>query len=323
MITRRGMLLSSVGAAIAVGLNVVPTLARAQNRAIAGIVFQQDQYMKTVLLGMAAAAKESGVELLEANSDNKLEKETQLIDTYIARGVQAIALTPLSAEGSIPAIKKAVDAGITVITFGTTVNSDLPKASVTSSNIDLGNATGDAASAFLKTHAAGRKVKIATVAFKSLLPEQSNDRVSGFLDKVKDQVEVVAAQDAWLAEKAVAVASDILTANPDIEMIYAANEGGTIGAVQAVKKAGLEGKVFVFGIDGTQQLANMLLDPDNVLQAVTAQQPFEVGKLALKAANDVLDGKTVEAKQSVPVLPLTRGNPDGVKAFLEQLKTLG
>ena len=105
MITRRGMLLSSVGAAAAAGIGLP---AFAQDRAIAGIVFQQDQYMRTVLMGMAAAAEASGVELLEANSDNKLEKETQLIDTYIARGVQAIALTPLSADGSIPAIQKAV-----------------------------------------------------------------------------------------------------------------------------------------------------------------------------------------------------------------------
>jgi ABC-type sugar transport system substrate-binding protein len=322
MITRRSILLSSVGAAVFAGINL-PRAAFAKVRTVAGIVFQQDQYMKTVLLGMAAAAENYGVELLEANSDNKLEKETQLIDTYIARGVQAICFTPLSADGSIPAVKKAVDAGITVITFGTTVNSDLPKASVTSSNIDLGNATGDAASAFLKTLAPSGKVKIATVAFKSLLPEQSDDRVKGFLEKVKDQVEVVAQQDAWLAEKAVAVASDILTANPDIQIIYAANEGGTVGAVQAVKKAGLEGKVFVFGIDGTEQLANMLLDPDNVLQAVTAQQPFEVGRLALKAANDVLDGKAIVANQTVPVLPLTRNNSEGVKAFLEQLKSLG
>ena len=108
MITRRGILLSSVAAAIAAGANLRPTAALAEGRSIAGIVFQQDQYMKTVQMGMAAAAKESGVELLDANSDNKLEKETQLIDTYIARGVQAICLTPLSADGSIPAIKKAV-----------------------------------------------------------------------------------------------------------------------------------------------------------------------------------------------------------------------
>ena len=318
MITRRSILLST---AALTAVSILPTAALAEGRVIAGIVFQQDQYMKTVQMGMAAEAKASGVELLDANSDNKLEKETQLIDTYIARGVQAIALTPLSADGSIPAIQKAVDAGIIVITWGSTINSDLASASITTSNIDLGTNTGKEAKAFLDKFAPGRKVKIATVAFKSLLPEQSNDRVDGFLSQVKDQVEIVSSQDAWLTEKAISVVSDILTANPEIEMIYAANEGGTIGAVQAVKKAGLEGKVFVFGIDGTEQLANMLLDPDNVLQAVTAQKPFEVGTLAIKAANDVLDKKPVEKKQSVPVLSLSRNDPDGVKAFLAQLKT--
>ena len=57
--------------------------------------------------------------------------------------------------------------------------------------------------------------------------------------------------------------------------------------------------------------------------AVTAQQPFIVGQLAIKAANDVLDKKPIEKNQSVPVLSLSRTNPDGVKAFLEQLKALG
>ena len=320
MITRRTLLSSSAGLLASTAL--LPTSVLAETRTIAGIVFQQDQYMKTVQMGMAAQAKASGDELLSANSENKLEKESQLIDTYIARGVQAIALTPLSADGSISAIKKAVDAGIVVITWGSTINSDLASASITSSNIDLGNNSGKEAKAFLGKTFPGKKVKIATVAFKSLLPEQSNDRVSGFLDMVKDQVEIVAQQDAWLTEKAISVVSDILTANPGIEMIYAANEGGTIGAVQAVKKAGLEGKVFVFGIDGTEQLANMLLDPDNILQATTAQQPFEVGKLAIQAANAVLDKKPYEKKVNVPVLSLSRNNPDGVKAFLAQLKTL-
>lgn len=319
MTNRRTLLASTVALTM---WALAPSAALAQDRAIAGIVFQQDQYMKTVQMGMAAEAKAAGVELLDANSDNKLEKETQLIDTYIARGVQAIALTPLSADGSIPAIQKAVDAGIIVVTWGSTINSDLAVASITTSNMDLGANTGMEASAFLKAMAPDRKVKIATVAFKSLLPEQSNDRVNGFLEKVADQVEVVSSQDAWLTEKAISVVSDILTANPDIEMIYAANEGGTIGAVQAVKNAGLAGKVFVFGIDGTEQLANMLLDPDNILQAVTAQKPFEVGTLAIKAANDALDGKTVVKDQAVPVLSLARGNPDGVNAFLSDLKAM-
>lgn len=320
-ISKRSFLGGAAAIAIAFGM-MSATTSFAQTRTIAGIVFQQDQYMKTVQMGMKTETQKLGIDLLDANSDNKLEKESQLIDTYIARGVNAIALSPLSKDGSIPAIKKAVDAKITVITWGTTINGDLAHASVISSDRDLGNSTGKEAKAFLEKNASGRKVKAAVIAFKSLLPEQSGNRTEGFLEVVKDNIEVVATQDAWLTEKAIAVASDIITANPDIELIYAANEGGTIGAVQAVKKAGKEGKIFVFGIDGTQQLANMLLDPDNVLQAVTAQQPYEVGRLAIDAANNILDGKQVEKTIMVPVLGLTRNNPEGVKSFLEQLKTL-
>ncbi len=322
MITRRGLMLTTAATAVLSGVSMVAGTANAAGRVVAGIVFQQDQYMKTVQLGLQSEADATGVELLQANSDNKLEKESQLIDTYIARGVNAITLTPLSADGSMPAIKKARDAGITVVTFGTTVNGDLAQASVTSSNQDLGKNTGMEARAFIEAMGATGKVKLATIAFKSLLPEQSNDRVDSFLAEVQDLVDIVAQQDAWLAEKAVAVASDILTANPDIQIIYAANEGGTVGAVQAVKRAGLEGKVFVFGIDGTEQLANMALDPDNVLQAVTAQQPFEVGRLAMQAVNAILDGKPFEKDVSVPVLSLSRKDPAGLNAFLEQLKTL-
>jgi simple sugar transport system substrate-binding protein len=304
------------------GASLLGGAALAEGKSIAGIVFQQDQYFRGVQIGMEKAAAAASDELLAGNSDGKLEKETQLVDTYVARGVKAIVVAPLSADGSVPALKKARDAGIAVVTYGTSANGDVAQASVMSSDADIGKATGESAKEFLAAMKPAGKVKVATLAFKSQLPEQSDARVNGFLGQVSDQIEVVAAQDAWLAEKAVAVASDILTANPDVQIIYAANEGGTIGAVQAVKKAGLEGKVYVFGTDGSQQLANMLLDPDNILQAVTAQQPLEVGRLAVEAAQKLVDGQPVEAKVMVPVLPLKRSNPDGVNAFKEGLKAL-
>lgn len=305
-----------------IGSTCLMAPAFADGKSIAGIVFQQDQYFRGVQIGMEKAAEAASDDLLSGNSDNKLEKETQLIDTYIARGVSAIVLAPLSADGSVPALKKATDAGIPVITYGTSVNGDLAKASVMSSDSDIGKATGDAAREFVDSLGSAGPVKVATLAFRSQLPEQSDARVNGFLGQISDKIEVVSAQDAWLAEKAVAVASDILTANPDVQIIYAANEGGTIGAVQAVKRAGLEGKVFVFGTDGSEQLANMLLEDDNVLQAVTAQQPLEVGRLAVEAAQKLADGQPVHASVVVPVLPLKRNDPDGVNAFKESLKAL-
>ena len=312
--------------ALPAGLAVVALTAgwaSAEDRTIAGIVFQQDQFFRTIQLGMEAAAKAAGAELLEANSESKPEKEVNLVDTFVSRGVDAIVISPISATASAPALQRAKDAGVVIVTYNSGVDGDIPVSYLDSSQRDLGETTGKSAAAFIKDQLGG-KAKVATLGFKALLPEVSGDRVNGFLDEAGKggDIDVVSQQDAWLAEKGVAVAGDIITANPDINIIYAANEGGTVGAVQAVRNAGKQGEIFVFGIDGSEQLANFLLDDDNVLQAVTAQQPFEMGSMAVKAALDALDGKEVEKTVIVPVLSLSRTDPAAVEAFKEDLKNL-
>lgn len=59
---------------------------------IAGLVFQEDQFFRFVKLGMEEAAPKAGHEFLGGNSDNKLDKEIQLVNTYSTRGVRARAV---------------------------------------------------------------------------------------------------------------------------------------------------------------------------------------------------------------------------------------
>ena len=89
---------------------------------IAGIVFQEDQFFRLVLFGMRDAAKREGAELLEANSAGKPDREIQLVNTYIAGGVDAIVISPLSARASLSALERAVKKGIAVV-FAKTVRS--------------------------------------------------------------------------------------------------------------------------------------------------------------------------------------------------------
>jgi sugar transport system substrate-binding protein len=315
------------GGALAVMAAVVapgPTALAADKPVIAGIVFQQDIYMKTVLAGMRSAAKAGGATLLEANSDNKIEKEAQIIDTFIARGVNAIVLTALNPAGSVAALERARAKGITVVTVGTGVDKGgVSQAHMKSSDKDIGLSTGTAAAEFVKAKLGG-KANVAILAFKSLLPVQSGDRTGGFLENANKgtTLKIVAEQDAWLPEKAVAVAGDILTANPDVNIIYAANEGGTVGAMQAVKNAGKAGKVFVFGTDGSEQLGRGLLAGDNVLQATTAQQPFVVGEKGVNAALALLKGGSVKTEELVPVKLLARADKAGVEKFIKEMKNL-
>ena len=115
---------------------------------------------------------------------------------------------------------------------------------------------------------------------------------------------------------------DILTANPGLDIVWSMNEGGTVGAVMAVKNAGKAGKVAVFGTDNSEQLANFLLDEDQILRAVTGQSPFEMGSLAVDAAVRVLKGEKVEKKVSLPGVLMSREKPDEVRKFKERLREL-
>lgn len=290
---------------------------------IAGIVFQEDQFFRLVLFGMKDAAARGGAELLEANSAGKPDKEIQLINTYIASTVDAIVISPLSARASISALQRAKEKGITIVTYNTSVEGDIAAAYVESDQTDLGRATGRAAQEYIEKNFGG-KATVALLAFQSQSPEQSSMRVNGFKEEVTKLpgVTIVAEQDAWLAEQAVKKGTDILTAHPNLTILWAANEGGTVGAVMAVKNAGKAGKVAVFGTDTGEQIADFLLADDNILQAVTGQRPFEIGSMAVESALRVIHGETVPKTVSLPGILLSRQDPAGVKKFKERLKEL-
>jgi ABC-type sugar transport system substrate-binding protein len=290
---------------------------------IAGIVFQEDQFFRLVLFGMRDAAAQSGVELLEASSAGKPDKEIQLINTYIASNVKAIVISPLSATASVSALERAREKGIVIITYNTNVGGRAPAAYIESDQSDLGRSTGRAAREYIEKQCGG-KATIAILAFHSQSPEQSALRVHGFKEEVGklSGVSIVAEQDAWLAEQAVKKAGDILTAHPGLTLFWAANEGGTVGAVMAVKNAGKAGTVAVFGTDTGEQVATFLLSDDNILQAVTGQQPFEIGSLAVLSAVRALKGEAVQPKVSLPGLLLSRQNPEAVRQFAARLKEL-
>jgi sugar transport system substrate-binding protein len=305
-------------AVVAIGMT---SGAMAAEKTVAGIVFSQLEYFRAFQHGMEVAAKKEGGELLMANSDAKPEKEATLIDTYVARGVKAIVISPVSDKGSVPALQRANDKGVKIILYNSPLAADFPVTAIVSADKQIGEGTGNVAAKFIADKLGG-KAKIALLGFKSLLPEQSEGRTNGFLGPVMKSgaVDIVSRQDGWTPEKAVAVASDMLTANPDLNIIYAANEGGTVGAVQAVKRAGKVGKVFVFGTDGSDQLVGFLKEEPPVLIATTAQQPVKIGEAGLEAALKAIAGGTLEKTIEVPVLPLSRDDVTGLAHYEASLK---
>ena len=151
-----------------------------------------------------------------------------MIDDYITRGVDAIVITPISSDGSVAALRKAKEAGITVIYFNTCVSEEgIASAYLVTKNEDLGSTTGAAAVQFINEKLGGNAVigMLNCDQFEGCPP-----RKEGFLAEVSQLpgVEVVADQAGWVADDALPVSEAMLEANPTINLLWAANEGGTV-----------------------------------------------------------------------------------------------
>ena len=299
-------------------------------KVIAGMVFQEDQFFKLLSAGYQAAADDLGYEIQMTNTNNDQTRETDALNTYLAQGVAGVAISPLNTQTSPATIADVMDAGMKVAICNNALDA-FPGAvaSYSADNYSFCHQTGEAAVKFIQeNYGADETINIGVIQFKTQIPEQSADRVDGFfaaLDEAGINYEIIADQDAWLQDMAVETAGDMISANPDLDIIYAANDGGTVGSVMAVENAGKAGEIFVFGTDGSEQIVDLLKDDTNILQAVTAQDAFQIGYSTVEALVNAIEGTSFEGEGEtniIPGIPLVRGDTEGLDTYLADLQSM-
>ena len=293
-----------------------PAAAEETGYKMAGITFYSDFFMQTVIAGMEKAAEENGIEFSNHVTEFDLDREAQIIEDLITKGVDAILITPISADGSIAALKRAKEAGVTVVCFNTCINEEgIASAFLYTEGHDHGAQTGKALAKYVEDNMGGKaKMGILNCEIYELCVE----RLDGFMAELEGlDIEVVSNQQGFVADEAVTVAEAMLQAHPEIDIMWSENEGGTVGIVQAIKSLGLEGQMPVFGLDMNMQMAQMLLSDDGILLGTTGQSPYHLGYLTLKAAVDVLNGKDVEPVVYSPAIYFGRDNPEKNQEFID------
>jgi len=292
-----------------------PTAAPAAAKApvIGAVLMQQDQFFRLNEAGMRAAATRLGADLRVQNAAGALDKEVAIVETFTTQKVAAILVSPLSSEGSLPALRRAHEAGLAVVTYNNALAGDIASFAIASDQASLGATSGRAARAWIEAKLGG-KAKVAIIGFASQLPEQGGARQQGFKSALEGMagVTIVAEQDAWEAAQATTAVGELLAKQPDL--IWAANEGGTVGAVTAVRNAGAAGRIVVFGTDLSTQLLDFLAAPDGILQAVTAQAPVEMGTAAVEAAVKLIRHEAVAKSAVLPGKLYSRDKPDELAA---------
>lgn len=274
------------------------------------------EWFAEVIKGQEDAAKDLGVEFKIVSSDNEVSKESDNVSAFVAQGVNAICISPLSSDASVAAIEAADAAGIPVVNWNTTVNSEVPKGFVGVSNYDLGKLTGEYAADYIaKNFPDGCKMAILVNSSY----EVGVERCQGFKDAVANVagLEIVAEQDAELQEEGLDITEQILTANPDIDVLWAWNQTSLLGAVAALENAGRK-DIVVMGTDMSVDLAKDMLESDVQLQAITTQQPYEIGYQAVANAVKAAKGETVEKETLIDLYTYTKEKPDEIQKYIDE-----
>ena len=111
----------------------------------------------------------------------------------------------------------------------------------------------------------------------------------------------------------------MMTAHSDIDVFYCASENSIVGGVNAIEAAGNPNGIVVFGVDCSEQLVEMMKSDANILQGVTAQDPYGLGVYSIKAVYTYLtEGKEPEVKDyHADNFLLTRDDIPGCEEWLE------
>lgn len=257
-----------------------------------------NEYHVVVANAAKAEAEKQGVNILiQAGSEHaSVDEQINILENFIAQGVDGIVLVPASSEGLYNPLKECKDAGIPVIILDTDISEqtrtdldwDLPYYGT--NNFNGAKLAGEWVA---ENYDEGTKTAILTG-----VEGQTNavDRYEGFLAGVGETyLDVVATQTAnWETDQGYTAVQNILTANPDLQLIFCCNDGMAYGALSAVKDANLEGKVDIIGYDGQAQALQYVIDGSFVLDI--AQHPAEMGRQGVAQMLKIFDGGEAEQK---------------------------
>ncbi|MFD0829369.1 ribose ABC transporter substrate-binding protein RbsB [Neobacillus sp. M.A.Huq-85] len=247
--------------------------------------------------GVQKEAKVLGMEVKVVDAQNDSAKQINDVEDLIQQGVDVLLINPTDSAAISTAVQSANNIGIPVITLDRSADKGKVAALVASDNIKGGEMAGNYIVKEL-----GEKAKVAELEG---VPGASatRERGKGFHNIADQKLNVVEQQSAdFDRTKGLTVMENLLQANPDIQAVFAHNDEMALGAIEAINSSGKN--IMVIGFDGNDDALKAI--KAGKMEATVAQQPELIGKLAVDAGRDVVQGKKVAKKIPAPLKFVTK-----------------
>lgn len=210
-------------------------------------------------------AAKRGITLKIADGQQKQENQIKAVRSFIAQGVDAIFIAPVVQTGWEPVLEEAKDANIPVFLLDRAIvvkDNSLYTSVITADNVLEGRLIGE----WLVKQMNGKPCNVVELQ-GTVGASVAIDRKKGFAEAIANtpNIKVIRSQSGdFTRSKGKEVMESFIKAEnngKNICMVYAHNDDMAIGAIQAIKEAGLKpGKDILTGsIDGVPDIYKAML----------------------------------------------------------------
>ena len=239
-------------------------------------------------------------------NESDLAQQVALIDQMIASNVDAIVIAPADSKAVVPALVRAINAGIKVINIDNRLDAAvLADFSVSVPFVGPDNQQG----AYMVGQLAARQLAQGkgVILLEGIVSAiNSQQRRDGFLQAIEEAgLNLLASQSAdWEQTKAAQVTSSLLIQHPTTKAIFAANDNMALGALAAVKRANLDTSPLIVGFDNIQAIAVHIESGD--ILATVDQFGGQLAVFGIEKALAALAGESLEPITETPLKVITQ-----------------
>lgn len=256
------------------------------------------EFWKSVHAGAIHGRDAAGVDIVWKGPITESDREAQinLVQDFVAQGVDGICLAPLDSQALLPVVQEAKAAGIPVLIFdsGLTGAENDIVSFVATDNYHGGQIAGRHLGKLL-----GGKGQV--IVLRQVVGSQSAEqREQGCLDvltKEFPEIEIISSGEyaGDTADKALVKSQQLLLSLGDkVDGVFTSSQHVATGMLRALEEAGLAGKVKFIGFDAGPELVAAL--QAGKMDGIVLQDPVRMAELSVTTLADHIRGKKVEPR---------------------------
>ena len=242
------------------------------------------------------AGPEYGINVTEISplGTQDADEQYRIFEDQIERGVDGIIIAPVDSAGIVPAIERAIEAGIPVLTTNTRAFVNNPDDVIGFVGVENEEGGYEIAKYMFGLFPEGEPIN--TIVMNGNMTGQTSiDRIAGIYAAIAedDRVVVLEDQEALFSRaQAQEMMENFLVRFDNIDLVIALNDEMAIGAFNAIEAAGRTDEILISGFDGAPEGLEAILAGD-IVATLTQDLPAQ-GSEAVRIMRAYLNGEDIQ-----------------------------